>query len=379
MGIGVAQPYGPAMSSAARLSGRARSSSFYRREVFPRVASALGSTPHAASHIGDGSDVLGYDDDVSDDHDFGPRVQIVLPEGVDPDPVLAALRTLPTRDGDFPVFFTSSESSNGWEEARPAVTTAAALFTARLGFDPAKGVRLTDWLSTPTQVLATVTAGEVFHDPAGLLTAARDAARWYPDDVWRYVLAAGWLRVEQEEPFVARIGARGDDLASRVVAARLVRDLMRLALLLERRWAPYSKWLGRAYAEVSIAPLLTPLLAAALSAEGWRDRERAVHRAAAVLFDALNGLGLAGPINPDPIQFYDRDIRVSPAGEAVTGLIRTIQDPEILTMIDSLGGRMDGLHRLPGAVDQAVDSVDVLTYPRMRRAVGKVLGRPDTL
>lgn len=355
------------------MSGRALSLRFYTREVRPRIGPILGDTPHAAAHIGDGSDVLGYDDEISPDHDFGPRVQVVLPEDVDPEPVVAALATLPAYDGGFPVFFTSGSSSNGWEQGHPAVTTAAQLFIARLGFDPAAGVTLVDWLTTPTQLLATVTAGAVFHDPAHLLSARRAALRWYPDDIWRYALAAGWLRIEQEGPFVGRAGGRGDDLASAIVAGRLVRDHVRLAFLLERRWAPYSKWLGRAFADLAIAPSLSPHLTAALTASHWRARETALCDASAVLMNATNALGLARAVEPRPMRFFDRNIRVSHAGDAVTELVRAIADPEIQTMIHGMGGRIDGLCRLPGTIDQAVDSVDVLTHPQRRRAAGAVL------
>jgi hypothetical protein len=40
----------------------------------------------------------------------------------------------------------------------------------------------------------------------------------------------------------------GDELGSRVVAARLVREVMHLAFLLEQQYLPYSKWLGTAFA-----------------------------------------------------------------------------------------------------------------------------------
>ena len=36
----------------------------------------------------------------------------------------------------------------------------------------------------------------------------------------------------------------GDELGSQVVAARLVREIMKLAFLMEKKYAPYSKWLG---------------------------------------------------------------------------------------------------------------------------------------
>src|SRR5690606_29905564 len=76
---------------------------------------------------------------------------------------------------------------------------------------------------------------------------------WYPHDVWLHVLAADWVRVEQELPFVGRTGQRGDDLGSRLIAARLVATLVRLAFLVERCWPPYPKWAGTLFARLPVA------------------------------------------------------------------------------------------------------------------------------
>lgn len=359
------------------MTGRELSRRFYEEEVRPRIEPALGGIRHAAAMIGDGSDVLGFDDEVSPGHDYGPRVQIVLPPDVDSAPVLAALATLPSRYDGQPVFFTSESTFNGWDEGVPALTTAAALFRARLGFDPVAGITLTDWLTTPTQLLATVTAGPVFFDPDNLLTDRRAAVQWYPDDVWRYALAAGWLRVDQEQPFVGRTGGSGDDLGSALLTARLSRDLVRLAFLVERRWAPYNKWLGRAFAGLPIAAELGPPLAAGLAATDWRERERRLCDAAAVLVRATNALGLGDSVDPAPRRFFDRDIRVAPADGLVFALTAAVTDREIWELIGRLGGRSDQMPRLPGTIDQAMDSVDVLTNPRLRRSSGPTLGLVD--
>ena len=100
----------------------------------------------------------------------------------------------------------------------PGHDTVGEYFAARLGFDPGGGVTVADWLLTPTQILASLTRGAVFHDPDGELARYRAAIAWYPGDVWRYALAAAWLKVSQEEAFVARTGSTGDELGSRIVA-----------------------------------------------------------------------------------------------------------------------------------------------------------------
>lgn len=55
------------------MSGRELSQRFYAEVVRPTIDPVLGDAPYAAAMLGDGSDVLGYDDDVSPDHDFGPE------------------------------------------------------------------------------------------------------------------------------------------------------------------------------------------------------------------------------------------------------------------------------------------------------------------
>jgi hypothetical protein len=334
-----------------------------RRFYASAVAPLLGDVRHAAALLGDGSEVLGYDDDVSPDHDFGPRVQVFLAPDADQGAVRAALAGMSARFEDDPV------------DAQVELAVPAAYFGRTVGADPAEGMGLADWLLTPTQRFLALTAGAVFHDPDGWLTRRRTALAWYPDDVWRYVLAASWLRVSQEEAFVGRTGATGDELGSRVLAARLVRDLARLAFLVHRRWAPYGKWFGRAFADLPIAPDLGVHLGAALAATEWREREASVGRAASLLATATNELGLAEPVDPAVRQFYTRDIHVLGADRLVIGLTAAITDPQLCALLDRLGRNpRSGVGVLPGAIDQAVDSVEVLTRPDRCRAMAPVLG-----
>ncbi|WP_146163914.1 hypothetical protein [Pseudosporangium ferrugineum] len=88
----------------------------------------LGSGQHAAALLGNGSEVLGLDDEVSADHDFGPRVQVFLPPGA-PRPDLAAL----------PATF------EGFGTDQVELTTAGDFFTDRLGIDPADGLAPSSW------------------------------------------------------------------------------------------------------------------------------------------------------------------------------------------------------------------------------------------
>jgi len=60
------------------------------------------------------------------------------------------------------------------------VTTVRGWLRQHLGFDPTESMRTVDWLAAPQQLLLEATAGRVFHDDVGELSAVRAAIAWYP-------------------------------------------------------------------------------------------------------------------------------------------------------------------------------------------------------
>lgn len=207
-----------------------------------------------------------------------------------------------------------------------------------------------DWLSTPTQRLLSLTAGPMHHDGTGELTALRDRLAWYPHDVWLYLLASGWARLGQEEHLMGRAGHAGDELGSALIGARLVRDVMSLGFLLERRYAPYPKWFGTAFGRLTCAPTLQPLLYEVLRAESWPQRQDAYARTAEALVRMQNALGLADPQPACASLFHDRPFRVIWGGRIATALVARISDPKVRRIAD---------RPLIGGVDQWSDSTDV--------------------
>lgn len=210
----------------------------------------------------------------------------------------------------------------------------------------------------PQQLLLETTAGRVFHDALGQLDPIRASLAWYPHDVWLWLLAAQWTRVAQEEAFVGRAAEAGDELGSRVVAARVVRDLMRLCLLLERAYAPYSKWLGTAFARLDMAATVGPFLAAAVSAENYPRREDALVRAYEEVARRHNAAEISDPQVPTARLFHDRPYRVIDAGRFAQACEEAIDDPALRAL------------PLVGAIDQWVDSTDVLGHAgRVRQLI----------
>jgi len=264
---------------------------------------------------------------------------------------------LPSSFGGYPVRFAVTRDPSGGERHRVAVLGLGGWLTWQLGFDPRPGMTASDWLGVPWQRLAEVTGGAIFSDRTGQLTHVRTALSWYPRDLWCYVLACQWSRIAEEEAFPGRCAEAGDELGSAVVTARLARDLMGLWLLMSRRYPPYSKWLGRAFALVPGAGELGAELRAAVAASAWPDRERHLSRAYVIAAEAHNRLGLTEPLDPAVRPYYSRPYQVLGAGRFAAALTGVITDPEV-------SGRPP-----IGAASQFLDSTPALGGPRYPRAV----------
>ena len=311
--------------------------------------------------MGYGSEVLGFDTPRSTDHGWGPRLQVFVAED-DVERVRSLIRErLPDEFRGWPTHF-------GWDavpvDHHVEVTNLGRWLESALGFDPRRATTVVDWLATPQQLLLEATAGAVFHDGLGELDGVRTALAWYPDDVWLWLLACQWRRLEQEEPFVGRAAEVGDELGSRLLAGRLCRDVMRLAFLLERRYAPYGKWFGSAFARLEAAAELGPALAEVLDARDYESRERALVTAYEALARRQNALGVTRWVDPSVRLFHGRPFRVLGSERFVEACLERVTDA--------------WLQAAPplGAIDQFVDSTDVLSYPERARRITAVYGNP---
>ena len=215
-----------------------------------------------------------------------------------------------------------------------------------------------DWLTFSGQQLRTLTHGAVYHDGVGELTAMRQCLAYYPRDVWLYLLAAGWRRIDQEEPFVGRTGEVGDELGSRLIAGRLIRDMMRLCFLMERQYAPYPKWFGTAFARLTCAATLTPIFDRIFQAQNWQDRGIQLGEAYHVIAEMHNALGITASLPTTASPFFGRPFLVIHGGAFVDAIRAKINDPEVKRIADMT---------LIGATDQFADSTDLLSYPGLRK------------
>lgn len=332
---------------------------FHAEVVRPLLTREFPGLEYSAALTGPGSEVLGFDTPESTDHDWGPRLQLFLRDRdrARMSAIDAALAyKLPEKVAGYAARFRRSDGrgeTNGLE-----IVTVAEFFRTALGFDPTGETKAVDWLSVPGHCILAVTAGRVFHDGLGAIEPLRAKLAWYPRDVWLYLLAAQWRRIAQEEAFMGRCGQAGDDLGSRLIAARQVHDLMRLCFLMERRHTPYIKWLGTAFAQLVCSGELLPLLAAALSADSWTKRQTHLTGAYETAAKMHNALGITKPLPTKVSQYYGRPFLVIHADMFVQAIREAIASEEVRALPEHIG-----------SADQFVDSTDALNHPEWFRNI----------
>ena len=205
----------------------------------------------AVGLAGPGSECFGYDDAISRDHDFAPRLCLWLTEA-DEKEIGARLQ----------------ERYQAWTAEFDPVTAMAAdrsgvisipeyyrRFTGGPGVPP----DALAWLRIPEHLLAAATNGKVFRDDLGAFTRVREALlAGYPPDVRRKRLAARLFTMGQAGQYnLPRCLKRGDAVAARFAETEFMTAALQAVCLLNGRYAPYYKWLYRAASEL-------PLCAAAV-------------------------------------------------------------------------------------------------------------------
>lgn len=365
------------MTAATSVTGIKLSERFYWEAVRPLLDRHYPNLAHSAALIGDGSEVLGYDDSISTDHHWGPRVMMfVQPE--DYDRAASSLRALlgdhlPRRFDGFPTSFTPPnpmdngvqllhEVEEGPVNHRVDVQTPAEFIRHQINFDLGQTLQPIDWLTFPEQKLLSITAGAVFYDAIGL-AQLRDLFAYYPHDVWLYLLISAWARLGQEEHLMGRAGQVGDELGAALIGARLVRDVMRLCFLMERSYAPYAKWFGTAFLRLRSGVELYPVLQRVLAAGTWQEREQHLSIAYEHVARMHNRLHLTRPLPERTRQFFGRPFQVIALHGYADALCAQIQDPQVRALASG---------RRIGSVDLFSDNVDLVANSHFRPTLRKL-------
>jgi Domain of unknown function (DUF4037) len=351
---------------------------FFEEAVRPILQKVAPGLEYGAALIGSGSEVLGFDDEMSTDHHWGPRVMLFLNHKEYDNThslISEAMREqLPTVFLGYPTNFSEPDPNDnnvqqlvavegGPVNHRVEIFTLRAYLLSYLNFDIDKEIEPADWLTFPEQKLRTIAGGEVFEDTVGI-QAALDRFSSYPNDIWLYLLAAGWNRIGQEEHLMGRAGLVGDEIGSALIASRLVGDVMRLCFLMERQYAPYPKWFGTAFGQLACAEKIAPHLEAALKSTTWQERENNLVPAYELIAVMHNDLGITEKLPAKSGNFFGRPFKVIDLTSGFSKAIQAeIKDPEVKRI---------AANKLFGSIDQISDSTDLLSSSKFRATLRRL-------
>ena len=220
----------------------------YGREMlqtkFPHLLEQM-----AVGLVGYGSECLGFDDEISMDHDYGPSFCVWLPREIYQQygaQVQAAYEELPQEFRGY-----SGRVNEIQGQGRVGVLCLEDFYLGILGRDT---VPVTDaeWLALPEESLAVVTNGKVFEDHLGKFSAIRDGLlQYYPKNVWIRRLVQALAKAAQAGQYnYARAMKRGERIAAELSLSEFVQESMQAVYLLNRKYAPFYKWMRRGLQEL---------------------------------------------------------------------------------------------------------------------------------
>lgn len=225
-------------------------------ELFKRMAIGL---------VGEGSECFGYDDEVSQDHDFEPSFCIWLMES----DYYAYGEELQKFYVDLPKNIEGHHLMNRsvYGGNRRGVFQIDTFYRNKTG-----GVQgpetLQDWLFVPEYSLAEAVNGQVFHDGAGKFSAIRSGLlKGYPEEVRKKKIAARAALMAQSGQYnYRRCLAHGDEGATRFALNEFVKHSIHMIYLLNNCYCPYYKWMFRGMEKLEILGELKEGLKALLCA-----------------------------------------------------------------------------------------------------------------
>ena len=203
----------------------------------------------AVGLVGHGSECFGFDDEISLDHDFEPGFCIWLTEEDEKEFGFKLFRAYSKLPKEYKGIKCLDKSAMGSKEK--GVHTIEDFYSAYTGRRGAPEC-WQDWLYTPSHYFAEATNGTVFTDPLGKFTEIREIIKnGMPEDVRLKKIACCTLHMAQAGQYnYKRCIAHGEIGAARFALDEFARNASELTFLLERRHAPYYKWIFRSMKEL---------------------------------------------------------------------------------------------------------------------------------
>jgi len=262
-----------------------------------------------------GSDVIGADDEISKDHNWGPQFTIFL-----------SAEDF-ANHGEKISEVMNAEAPNPWKGYRldgggdKSVNVESIPNWAKtwLGFSE-KPNRNEDWETIIKErnagdinegresTLYFLRHGSIWYDGSGEMSSWQEALHYYPKEVWRIRLAKELFRVWQhgEYNFVQRVAKRNDPLTKSICIGEFINGVMRTFLLLNHDYTPYWKWLAHEFRKLEEAQTVVPMLEELASANSTEKQVEIVLKVSEDIYQRIKKNGIiTGEGNKDILPLFN--------------------------------------------------------------------------
>lgn len=222
----------------------------------------------AVGLCGEGSEVFGFDDEISRDHDFGPGFCMWLS-----DELYAQIgRELNAEYDKLPdEFMQTKRLTTRMAEGRVGAWSIDGFFENYTGY---KSAPKTDeeWIEIDDYKLATVTNGAIFRDDRGEFTKTRQGFMRQSPLAYRIKLARVISTMAQTgQCNYARSMARKDYVTANMCIAKFMEATLHCLFLLNDSYAPYYKWMLKGSKTLEILPEVGDIMRALADTPDQRD------------------------------------------------------------------------------------------------------------
>ncbi|MCR5294098.1 MAG: DUF4037 domain-containing protein [Lachnospiraceae bacterium] len=256
------------------------------KEQFPELLPYL-----AAGRIGSGSECLGFDDEISTDHDFEPGFLLFLPgeKLIDRRAAFRLERAYSKLPKEYRGYKRSLMAPVGG--ARWGVVRTEEYLQEKLGRTDTN-LSAFDWLSLPSQSLLELTDGSLFLDNLGTATRIREELSFYPPDIRLKKLAGHLLLAAQAGQYnYARCLSHGEEAAAQLAVFEFVRHAASAIFLLNEAYEPYYKWTFRALRQLPKLSIEAELMEYLLTTDnGEKMREEKTNVIEGIAADLIDEL-----------------------------------------------------------------------------------------
>ncbi|NLL75988.1 MAG: DUF4037 domain-containing protein [Clostridiales bacterium] len=238
-------------------------------EKFPNIAERA-----AIGLVGQGSECLGYDDDISKDHDYGPAFCIWLTEEDYKEYGRDLSREYERLPADFEGISGRKISMHGGD--RIGVHSISGFYYRLIGCEAAPESNR-EWLRIPESALCMAVNGKVFADPLGKFSEIRKKLlEFYPEDVRIKKIAARAATMAQAGQYnYARAMKRGEYVAAQLALSEFVKSTISIVYLLNKKYTPFYKWMHHGMKELpvlsEIGDILNLLVETENQAKAWKN------------------------------------------------------------------------------------------------------------